>query len=152
MHADHVVLIFCEPCFNARITSTCFTLNDSYMPGYAVTRAQVSALYHSPGQKPQRGCRASPCGDADRPLSAFGEARFATEDVISAASSGRRGIACPSATAICSGIEFDWGYQRCECAGGGIDVLYEKIFCRWAAMPSKQGGCYKRVCQQHRFK
>src|ERR1700756_4241824 len=49
------------------------------------------------------------------PLSAFGEARFATEDVISAAPSGREGIACPSATATCSGIEFDWGLSKGVC-------------------------------------
>jgi hypothetical protein len=132
------------------ITSTFFTLNDSYMPGYAVMRAQVSALYHSPGQKPQKGCRESPCGDADRPLSAFGEARFATEDVISAAPSGREGIACPSATATCSGIAFDWGLSKCVCALVVASTC--KIFDVGQRCLQSKGGCYKRVCQQYRFK
>jgi hypothetical protein len=102
------------------ITSTFFTLNDSYMPGYAVMRAQVSALYHSPGQQPQRGCRSSPCGDAGKPLSAFGEARFACRrcHLCCTVRSWRHSEAFNATLEpfFCDsdllGIEFDWGVSE----------------------------------------
>jgi hypothetical protein len=137
MHAAHVVLIFCESCFSAPNNINFLTLDNSYMPGYVATRTQVSALYHLPEQKPQRDRHA---GMLVAFVSFSEKPDFATEDVIFAAPSGCGGIACPPATATSSGIEFDWGYQRCECAGDGIDVLYEQKFLHRAAMPFRNKG------------